>query len=393
MHDTTDPGPLARAQGRRERRLRQIPAQADALRQLHGGGGRAGLSRHRRAARAGPADAAVEAARRPRHLHPALRHRRAVGHVRGRGAGRRRAQCRAASLREGRAWWSKAAARPRSGRKARPRSTSFEWQKGSLFAIPLNAFHRIVNASSSPALILCGTSAPNVMNLIDNPNFIFNCPHNFTERFSGADDFFKPNDDVEPDPIRGLAMRRTNFIPDIVNYRAAARQPPLARLPPRRAADGGQPLLCLDRRARDRPLFQGAQAPFDRGARLRRRARATPTRGRKRSARSRGRTARPTRSCARTTSRSGSCRRRRWRATGSTSISAPARRRCGISAWHGPNNQRALQGRPSRASSSPTIGAIDLNKGGSAIPYHQEDPAIRKRVRGDAARRRASRAG
>ncbi len=55
------------------------------------------------------------------------------------------------------------------------------------------------------------------MNLIDNPSFIFDCPHAFTERFSGADDFFKPRDDVEPDPIRGLAMRRTNFIPDIVN--------------------------------------------------------------------------------------------------------------------------------------------------------------------------------
>jgi len=26
----------------------------------------------------------------------------------------------------------------------------FEWQKGSLFAIPLNCYHRIVNASSSP---------------------------------------------------------------------------------------------------------------------------------------------------------------------------------------------------------------------------------------------------
>src|SRR3954470_4101168 len=41
----------------------------------------------------------------------------------------------------------------------------FEWQKGSLFAIPLNAYHRIVNASSSPALLLGGTSAPNAMNL------------------------------------------------------------------------------------------------------------------------------------------------------------------------------------------------------------------------------------
>src|SRR5262249_21626893 len=27
----------------------------------------------------------------------------------------------------------------------------FEWQKGSLFTIPLNAFHRIVNAGSAPA--------------------------------------------------------------------------------------------------------------------------------------------------------------------------------------------------------------------------------------------------
>jgi quercetin dioxygenase-like cupin family protein len=92
----------------------------------------------------------------------------------------------------------------------------FEWQSGSLFSIPVNAWHRIVNATSSPALLLAGTTAPNLMNLLNNKDAIFNCPFEFRERFNGADDFYKPNDDIEPDPIRGLAMRRTNFIPDIV---------------------------------------------------------------------------------------------------------------------------------------------------------------------------------
>jgi len=33
---------------------------------------------------------------------------------------------------------------------------TFEWQAGSLFSIPMNAWHRIVNAASSPALLLGG---------------------------------------------------------------------------------------------------------------------------------------------------------------------------------------------------------------------------------------------
>src|SRR5215470_16696584 len=37
---------------------------------------------------------------------------------------------------------------------------SFEWQRGSMFAVPLNAWHRIVNAASSPALILVASTAP-----------------------------------------------------------------------------------------------------------------------------------------------------------------------------------------------------------------------------------------
>ena len=53
----------------------------------------------------------------------------------------------------------------------------FEWQKGSLFSIPVNAMHRIVNASSAPALLLAGTTAPNLMNLINNVGAIFDCPY------------------------------------------------------------------------------------------------------------------------------------------------------------------------------------------------------------------------
>src|SRR5262249_15902036 len=83
-----------------------------------------------------------------------------------------------------------------------------EWQKGSLFSIPVNAWHRVVNASSAPALLLGGTTAPNLMNLINNVEMMFNCPYEFRERFSGADDFYKYKDDIEPDPLRGLAVRR-----------------------------------------------------------------------------------------------------------------------------------------------------------------------------------------
>src|SRR5690606_30379145 len=64
----------------------------------------------------------------------------------------------------------------------------FEWQAGSLFSIPMNAWFRIVNASSKPALLLAGNTAPNVMNLIANREAVFNNPFVFHDRFSGADD-------------------------------------------------------------------------------------------------------------------------------------------------------------------------------------------------------------
>ena len=112
---------------------------------------------------------------------------------------------------------------------------TFEWQRGSMFSIPLNTNHRIVNAASSPALILVASTAPNVMNLYRDTDWIFNCPVAFPSRFDGRQDFFKPNDDVVGDPLRGLAMRKSNFIPDIMNadlYLDNRRSPGYKRVEP-----------------------------------------------------------------------------------------------------------------------------------------------------------------
>ncbi len=116
---------------------------------------------------------------------------------------------------------------------------TFEWQRGSMFSIPLNTNHRIINAAgSAPALILVATTAPNVMNIFRDRDWIFNCANTFPSRFDGAADFFKAKDDIVPDPLRGLALRKSNFIPDIMNadlYLDNRRSPGYTRVEPHMA--------------------------------------------------------------------------------------------------------------------------------------------------------------
>jgi len=93
----------------------------------------------------------------------------------------------------------------------------FEWQKGSLFSIPMNAWHRIVNATNDSALLQAGTTAPVVINALQNIDAVFNNPYVFREQFSTDQDFYKENEELEADPVRGLAMRRTNFVADAID--------------------------------------------------------------------------------------------------------------------------------------------------------------------------------
>jgi mannose-6-phosphate isomerase-like protein (cupin superfamily) len=91
---------------------------------------------------------------------------------------------------------------------------TFEWGEGSLFAPPLNTWHRLVNGTREPVLILAETSAPWMLNTFHDVDFIFNCSHRFLDRFAGQPDFFAPADK----PVRQgrySSVYYTNFIPDV----------------------------------------------------------------------------------------------------------------------------------------------------------------------------------
>ena len=94
---------------------------------------------------------------------------------------------------------------------------SFEWQTGSLFAIPLNASYRHYNGSGSePARFVAVTDLPLVLNLFRDEDFIWNNSHAFPERFGESRQF---RGDGTFLPMRpGRHMWETNFVPDLRTF-------------------------------------------------------------------------------------------------------------------------------------------------------------------------------
>lgn len=92
-----------------------------------------------------------------------------------------------------------------------------EWQAGTLISPPLNTWHRLVNASSSPAVLLAVTNAPLMMNAFHNRSFIFENPFVFSDRYDPSEDYFKASLDFLASPEGGRAMVSSNIFPDIFN--------------------------------------------------------------------------------------------------------------------------------------------------------------------------------
>jgi len=251
----------------------------------------------------------------------------------------------------------------------------FEWQKGSIFSIPMNAWHRIVNASNTPALLQAGTTAPIVINALQNIDAVFNNPYVFRDRFSANKDFYKENTLVEADPVRGLAMRRTNFVPDAINCDLPLdnrRSPGYRRVEPHmtnnsfyfwigqheigryskaHAHTSAAVLICLKGKGytytwpehlgptpwQDGHADQVRRLDYVQGGMV---------------------TAAP-----------GGAR---WYHQHFSVASEPFR----LTAWFGPHNPGRDPGPPGAPHLDYT--ALDITEGGTSIPYHLEDPFIRK---------------
>lgn len=94
---------------------------------------------------------------------------------------------------------------------------TFEWQRGSMFAIPLNAEYRHFNGSGrQPARLASVTDFPLVVNLYRNEDFIFHNPAQFPERF-GQRDFFEGAGTFIP-TREHRHMWETNLIPNLLTF-------------------------------------------------------------------------------------------------------------------------------------------------------------------------------
>jgi oxalate decarboxylase/phosphoglucose isomerase-like protein (cupin superfamily) len=89
---------------------------------------------------------------------------------------------------------------------------TFEWNKGSLFAIPINCWHQHFNGQgSASARYVAVTNGPSVLNVYDDVNFVFNTNYDFKNRFAGEPDYFANKGEQ-----KGLLLE-TNFVADAIN--------------------------------------------------------------------------------------------------------------------------------------------------------------------------------
>jgi oxalate decarboxylase/phosphoglucose isomerase-like protein (cupin superfamily) len=102
------------------------------------------------------------------------------------------------------------------------RKQIFEWGPWSLFAPPLNTWHRLLNGGRAPVKFLAVTNAPLMMDVLHNEEFVFNCPYSFSDRYRGTEDYFAQGQKRYEAGLQHIW--ETNFIADIRSARIDKRE-------------------------------------------------------------------------------------------------------------------------------------------------------------------------
>ncbi|TAN20297.1 MAG: cupin domain-containing protein [Actinomycetota bacterium] len=91
---------------------------------------------------------------------------------------------------------------------------TFEWKHGAVFALPPNVWYKHTNLQGGESARFCAvTSAPVVINLFHNDDFVFANDFIFTDRFNGDPSHFDGSGIALPGRIW-----ESNFIPDVVSF-------------------------------------------------------------------------------------------------------------------------------------------------------------------------------
>jgi mannose-6-phosphate isomerase-like protein (cupin superfamily) len=88
-----------------------------------------------------------------------------------------------------------------------------QWQEGTFFALPPNAWYQHRNLSDSePTRCFAMTTAPKAINTFDDLDFVFNNSHPLTGRFDDRVDYFQEA------PPPGSGVWRTNYMRDVLSH-------------------------------------------------------------------------------------------------------------------------------------------------------------------------------
>jgi len=91
---------------------------------------------------------------------------------------------------------------------------TFEWSEGSVFAFPPNTSHQLYNGSSEPVVYMAVTTAPRIMNSLDDLDLVFNSDYQFVDLYRDGGTYFVSADTKTTEGWYEQQIWHTNFIPD-----------------------------------------------------------------------------------------------------------------------------------------------------------------------------------